>query len=377
MSRLATRRLIDAASSLPEAERALLNLWINRGLDDHALAAMTRITTDAVAARRNGIVEHLSEALGLPPAEIHEALTEIAATSAEELARAPGPQANGQAGAIASAGSGVDDDGPEAGAAPAEAVETPTPAGPARGRGRGLRAAIGALLVLLVVVVIVAVSSGGGGAGRRASASVSATNAATATPTSPTSPSPSPTVSRPPTQPLGALPGGLARAHGSVVLTGKLRHLRLRLSVMDLPAAHRGHYEVWLYNSILDSRPLARLRNGVHHLNIRVPPGAHHYRWIDISFQPVGFINHSGESVLRAANPATQSPRRLRRRSARRRQLHQALGGPSKHRAKRGSTRHRAKGGSRRDRARRARSGSRRHHPRRARSGSKKARTSK
>ena len=84
---------------------------------------------------------------------------------------------------------------------------------------------------------------------------------------------------------------------------------------------------MWLYNTVVDSRPLARLRTGVRHLLVRLPNHAARFHWIDISFQPAGVIYHSGESILRASNPARTSPRKLRRRSARRRQLRRTIKG--------------------------------------------------
>src|ERR1700733_5055444 len=96
MPSLATRRLIDATASLPPVDRALLNLWVNRGLDDQSLAAMTGMTSEAVEMRRARIVESLSAQLGLPHAQIQAALAEIAATSTDELARAGERMTNGE-----------------------------------------------------------------------------------------------------------------------------------------------------------------------------------------------------------------------------------------------------------------------------------------
>ncbi len=104
MSHVATHRLIDASAVLGPAERALLNLWIHRGLDDAALARMTGLSPDSLADRRRAIVEGLSEELGLPPAQIEEALTAIAATSAEQPEAAPEDPAPSEA--------PVDADGP-------------------------------------------------------------------------------------------------------------------------------------------------------------------------------------------------------------------------------------------------------------------------
>jgi len=69
-----TPGLIDAASSLPAAERALLDLWVNRGLDDERLAAMSGVSSDVIEARRARIVQRLSQKLRMPTVEVQEAL---------------------------------------------------------------------------------------------------------------------------------------------------------------------------------------------------------------------------------------------------------------------------------------------------------------
>lgn len=151
----------------------------------------------------------------------------------------------------------------------------------------------------------------------------------------PTSPNPAPA---PPTRTaggpvtiLGGLPGGLAHAQGSVRLVGPTRHLRLSLTVSGLPIPQDGHYEVWLYNSVVNSQPLGRLRAARHHGSYPLPPHAGRYRWIDISFQPLGAVYHSGESELRATNPAHTTTKRLHRRAARRpHQLRRAASGSKK-----------------------------------------------
>ncbi|MGI8506513.1 MAG: hypothetical protein ACR2MK_06845 [Solirubrobacteraceae bacterium] len=234
----------------------------------------------------------ISQELGLPPAEIHEALTAVAATSAEQRAERDHPQSQ--------------PDHPQAEPEPPPREPEPPPP-----RRRRVWMPVGVVLALLVILLIVAVASGGGSRRRAvthaasAPATVPAAAPAAAAPSTATSSSSSsPTVSARPTQALGALPDGLAHARGSIMLIGGRAHPALELSVTGLPKPRRGHYEVWLYNSILDSRPLARLRPGLRRLHLALPQGAHHYRWIDISLQPVGYVNHSGESVLRAANPA-------------------------------------------------------------------------
>ena len=74
---LATRRLIDAAATLDPPERALVNLWVNRGLDDAEVARMTGMSDSVIAERRTRIVEQLSDELGLPPEDVRSALNEL------------------------------------------------------------------------------------------------------------------------------------------------------------------------------------------------------------------------------------------------------------------------------------------------------------
>jgi hypothetical protein len=354
LSSLATRRLIDAAAKLHPAERALLNLWVNRGLDDGRLAQLTGLSAEALKTRRAQIVGRLSDELGLPPPEIHDALTKIAASSGEHVALSPnGRNSTGRpaaAGSVNGTHPAIALEPPEpsaaadVGAPSAAAHAAPADAG---NRRRVVRMAIAGLLLVLVVVLIVAVTTSGGAKHRAAVAKPpTATTAAAPTPTPITSTISSPPVANPvtttpkqaqiPTRtargplavPLSGLPGGFGKADGSVQLFGPLKHLRLKLRVRGLPKPRHGHLEVWLYNSVLDSRPLGRLRAGVHVVALRLPAQARRYRWIDISFQPLGAVNHSGESELRATNPAHTTKARLRRHSARRRhQLHHATKG--------------------------------------------------
>lgn len=124
-----TRGLIDAASTLAPAERALLDLWVNRGLGDERLAAMSGVTSDAIEARRARIVQRLSEQLSMPQVEVHEALAELAATSAARHERRTDPHGNGEP--------------------PPITTERPDPPGARRRRRRWV--VIGALVVLVAV----------------------------------------------------------------------------------------------------------------------------------------------------------------------------------------------------------------------------------
>ncbi|MGI9184149.1 MAG: hypothetical protein ACR2GZ_04160 [Solirubrobacteraceae bacterium] len=282
MGELATRRLIDAAATLPPAERALLNLWTQRGLDDDALAAMTGMAPATISARRDQIVAELSRELGLPPEDVYGALRDLAMASAaatatanepdngappvEEPAEAALASINGAEATIQSEPAGAD----------AQPKPDAAPTSPAR-RARGLwpTLMILGLIVIVLVVLLVGSASNPGQSGSAAGP-----------------------------RKLSGLPGGLTTAHGSVSLVGSGGNLKLQLSVTGLPPAHQGHYEVWLYNSISDAQALGRLNNGAQTVRLALPANAGHFQWVDVSLQPPGSVNHSGQSVLRAANPA-------------------------------------------------------------------------
>ena len=391
ISRFATRRLIDASATLDPADRALLNIWVNRGLDDAALARMTGLSVETITERRARVVSNLSDVLGLPPEHVRSALTEIAvvpdaspdtpsgpdaltAPTADELSAPapedlspPAPQELSPpppedlpptAPESDPAADAPPADEPEAtaptpprpepaaaadtppAAEPTAAAEAPATAGappataspgtdsPATGSPRRRRAWIALLAAVVVAAVVLIIVLAFGGSARHPADAAQATTASAAPPTpatvaattttpSPASASTTPTTpsgagapaARRGTERLAALPGGLADASGTVTLHRSTRKLTLDLRVNKLPPASHGHYEVWLYQSLIYSLPLGQLRNGVRRLSLVLPGGAGRYPWIDISLQPRGSVFPSGDSVLRAANPVYGSTR--------------------------------------------------------------------
>jgi hypothetical protein len=335
VSKVATTRLIDASAALEPADRALVNLWVNRGLDDAAVARMTHMSDSAIAERRGRIVQRLGLALGLSAEDVGAALVPVetppAVTNgagatdapAEALVDAPAETADAPAETAVVA----DEPAELAADAPAEPTAD-APADPAAGEPEAAAAeADGAaetattsrrrrpLLVALVgaaaaVVLVIVLTSGSRSGDHRAvtapgSASATVSTQSVSTTVTPTSP---PTTAAPTTTTtkggLAPLPGGLTGVTGVVSLKHKKGKLTLNLSVSHLRPSSHGHYEAWLYNSLLSAEPIGRLHAGVNHLALRLPRDAKRYRWIDVSFQPLGDTYHSGESLLRAANPA-------------------------------------------------------------------------
>ena len=98
MTSLATRRLIDAAATLDAPERALVNLWVNRGLDDAEVARMTGMSESVIAERRTRIVERLSDELGLPAGDVRSALNELVPAPQDAWTELEATDDNGSAG---------------------------------------------------------------------------------------------------------------------------------------------------------------------------------------------------------------------------------------------------------------------------------------
>jgi hypothetical protein len=314
VSRFATRRLIDASASLDSADRALLNIWINRGLDDAAMARMTGLSEETIAERRDRVVAHLSDELGLPPEHVRSALTEIAvlpdsppdvpdslpilpdrpADVPDSPADAPDSPADGH-----SAPPVVAD--PDRAPAPTPTAAEADAAPPPRRRRRGAWSALAVGGVIVAVVLVIALESGGSGQRPAAAHSRTRPSAQTVPSTPTTTGAPSAQSSA---EPLAALPGGASQgATGTVLLDRSSSNLRLNLRVSNLPPAVHGHYEIFLYDTLVSSEPLGRLRTGVTQLSVPLPGDARRYPWIDISLQPPGAVFDSGDSILRATNP--------------------------------------------------------------------------
>ncbi|MGA2929208.1 MAG: hypothetical protein ABSG43_25105, partial [Solirubrobacteraceae bacterium] len=224
MSKVAAQRLIDAAAALEPADRALLNLWINRGLDDAAVARMTHADSASIAARRSELVESLSRIVGLPPDEVHASLDELAAAARAESTAPAQPQPPVER--------------PSAGHQPPTGQQQLRGARRSESRRRRRRRSMAAaiLLAVVIVVAVVLLLVGGHGGGDRASVTSAPAQLRTLT--------------------LVGLPGGPAGVGGTVTVVGTER---LRLTVHGLPSRPDGHYELWLYNSILDAIPIATL----------------------------------------------------------------------------------------------------------------------
>ena len=86
-----TPDLIAASRVLDPAGRALLNLWLHRGLDDAAIAELSGGSVQDVAQRRRDVVERLAAEVGATPEAVRSALDDLATAPATPLVPPPPP----------------------------------------------------------------------------------------------------------------------------------------------------------------------------------------------------------------------------------------------------------------------------------------------
>jgi hypothetical protein len=298
--RVAASRLIEAAAELGPDDRALLNLLVNHGVDEAFLLRALRTDQAHLEARYLLLAARLGEVLELPAPYVQEQLDELV-RSAREYEASGAESANGASAGSESGPVPLSAPAPSGAAAPAESArveKTPVPEvadkrAPGRARRR-TRPAVVLLVVLVIVIVVVAIILSGGSSkhvhGRGTSPATGRAN-------------PNASTGGRDHGKLVALPGAPAGATGSIRLAGPANAPRLVVLAAGLPAAGTGHYEVWLYNSVIDSRALANLGASGGRVTVSLPANYRRYRWIDVSRQPAGSTVHSGVSVLRVAVP--------------------------------------------------------------------------
>jgi hypothetical protein len=276
-----------ALGELDPASRALLDLSLRRGMRPEEIGDMLGTDPESVIVAREQALEQLASGLGLenvPELDgVRARLAELPADAwavprpterpdrkAEESASGPGPRAKLRV------------------ATEAPRTERTQREPPRRSR----RPLLLALLAVAAIVAVVVLASGGGDQE-----------------TSSNTPAPAPQNSKPAPAPGAKTSAGkgvalapVARAAGDITGTAALIDggKRLRIAVKGLPDPGSGSYQVWLYNSVIDARGIGAARGTRLSLDLKLPPNASNYRFVDISREPSdGNANHSGESVLR------------------------------------------------------------------------------
>jgi hypothetical protein len=251
-----------ALERLDPASRALLDLSLRRGMRTEEIADVLGAEPESVEASRDEALQRIASDVGMD--ELDDVRARLAELPAEEWLGARN-------------GSGPVADEP----APApveEKADDPT-------RRRGVwPLLLGLLLTVGVIVAIALATSGDDDTSSTSSSSSSAGNSAP-------QPAPAPNASGSAPAKLAAIGG--RNASGTAAISGKT----LSLQVSGL---RPGHYEVWLYNSVLDARSLGKADGRSFKVKAALPGNWKRFRFVDVSRERRdGNLSHSGESVLR------------------------------------------------------------------------------
>jgi len=299
----------DVLNDLDPLSRALLDLSIQRGMDDAEIAQVLGTDEESVYEVRVGLLRNLAERVAPESAEAE--LPELQAAVAERLY--PEDETAVEADDL---GDEVDEaeleETPtEVEAEEAEAEPEPEPeiepepepdsepaavasTQPTSRRRSWLPIVLPILLVLAVVALIIAVGSGGDGDDQASKPPAEPQR------TQPTTPDTPPKAEEPKPTRLTAL--GSGGATGTAAVEGD----RLTMTLRDLPDANGATYTVWLYDSVIDAKQIGTVKDGK--VDAKLPKDADKYEFVDVSTEPRdGNANHSGQSVLRVPLRKLQS----------------------------------------------------------------------
>jgi hypothetical protein len=299
----------SALSRLDPASRALLDLSLRRGMRTEEIAEVLGADPDSVAASRDEALRRVAVDVGLGEENLDEVRAQLAELPAEEwLGGTAAPTADPEAEPRVADPSAEEPAvvEPEAEPAPEPAAErTASRTAPITAGARRRRPVWPALLGLLLLAgVIAAIALAAGGDDEESTGGGGDTQAQTgesgggggggdgggSTPP----PEPEGHEGGPRFEPIGA-----GQAEGRARLTDGGE--RIEVQLRDLPSPpNGGHFEVWLYSSLIESRSLGRSRDPVVRVEAKLPPDWQDYKFVDVSLEPSdGNAGHSGESVAR------------------------------------------------------------------------------
>lgn len=300
-----------ALGELAPGTRALLDLSLRRALPDEELAKLVAADPGEIALRRERALDGIAAEAGIDGPEARDQVSArlLAAPSEVWLASAgPGrPEAPKPVAAaprapikaarqtvVTSPGASL---GPPPGHVPPAPIGGPrTQPGAAQPPTRNRNRVMG-LLALLLAAALVAVLLL-----QLAGSSDEAAPGPGPTPDAPAEPMPTggPAAAEDKQlagQPLEGLPG--AGGPGSVAV--RLEGGETIVATLDgLPEPGRDVYELWLYNSILDSEGLGTTGSPSGSIEARLPANANDYRFLDLTMQPRNQTSvHNGRSLFR------------------------------------------------------------------------------
>jgi hypothetical protein len=291
----------DVLNDLDPLSRALIDLSIQRGMDDAEIAQVLGTDQESVFEVRVGLLRNLAEKVAPDYAEAE--LPELQAAVAERLY--PEDETAVEADDL---GDEVDEaeleetpteveaePEPEADREPEPvAATTPAPRPTTSRRRSWLPIVLPILLVLAVVALIIAVGSGDDGNEQAGNPPAEPQRTQPSTPDTPT------TAEEPKPTRLTAL--GSGGASGTATVEGD----HLTMTLRNLPDAQGATYTVWLYNSVIDAKQIGTVKDGK--VDAKLSKDADKYEFLDVSQEPGdGNANHSGQSVLRVPLRKLQS----------------------------------------------------------------------
>jgi hypothetical protein len=267
-----------ALSRLDPASRALLDLSLRRGMRPEEIGDLLGTDPESVIVAREGALEQLASELGMEDvSELDDVRARLAELPPEAWTGEAAPEAAPEAETAAIS------------AAESEPRPEPRVAREPETARKSRLPLLLALLALAAIVLVVVLASSGGDDQQTASSTQTQKPKPKPKPNKPATPKPGPTVQLTP----------LSDAHGATG-TAALTQGGKRLSI-KASGLRSGAYQVWLYDSVIETKSLTKVNGTKLDLDLKLPSDASHYRFVDISREPPdGNPNHSGESVLRA-----------------------------------------------------------------------------
>ena len=283
-----TDSFTSALERLDPASRALLDLSLRRGMRTEEIAEILGAEPGSVAASRDEALRKVAADVGMDASEQHldEVRTRLAELPAEQWLGGAAPAGNGVAPDPQPDPEPVAVAEPEPEPAkPSAPATSPLVAGKRRRPNRVLPVLLGLLLLVGVIVAIV-LASGGDDDSASTSADTDGVQQAPAN-------EPKPEGGKE----LVAVGAAAGEASGTARISDGNR---LELEVTGLSEPRGRDYTLWLYNSVIDARPLGNYRSADIKFDGKLPGDWKRYRFIDVSAEPRdGNRSHSGESVMR------------------------------------------------------------------------------
>jgi hypothetical protein len=283
----------DVLNDLDPLSRALLDLSLQRGMDDAEIADVLGTDQESVFEVRVGLLRALAEKVAPEHADADPA--ELQAVITDRLYADPAAQAEEIADLEAAVPAPEPEPEPESELEPEPdwLTDRDQPAEPRRRRSP-LVVLLPILLVIAVVGAIVLIAGGSDG-----DKSADQPAAQAPAPDQPTAKPEPEAATQPKARAVRLAAIGSGDATGTATLTGN----RLKLKLRGLPSANGGSYQVWAYNSVIDAKPIGTPKSA------KLPADAKDYRYVDVSIEPAdGNANHSGRSVLRVPLKQLQQP---------------------------------------------------------------------